>query len=54
MYTPAERFGQAVVVMVGLIVAIMVGGFILRGAPGNGDAAPTPSASPTLLSLIHI
>ena len=49
MYTPAERLGQAVVVMVGLIFAIAVGGFILRGGPvdvGIG-ASPTPAASPT-------
>jgi hypothetical protein len=49
MYTPAERLGQAVVVMVGLVFAIAVGGFILRGGPGDVGvgATPTPAASPT-------
>jgi hypothetical protein len=47
MFTPAERIGQAVVVMVGLVFAITVGGFILRGGgPGNGGGGATPSASP--------
>ena len=49
MYTPAERIGQAVVVMVGLVFALTVGGFILRGGPGNvgGGTSPVPSASST-------
>jgi hypothetical protein len=50
MYTPGERLGQAIVVMVGLVFAIAVGGFILRGGPadvGIISASPTPSASPT-------
>jgi len=49
VYTPAERLGQAVVVMVGLIFAITVGGFILRGGSGDAGvgATPTPAASPT-------
>jgi len=49
MYTPGERLGQAVVVMVGLIFAIAVGGFILRGGPADVGigASPTPAASPT-------
>jgi hypothetical protein len=49
MYSPAERLGQAVVVMIGLVFAITVGGLILRGGPaevGIGPA-PTPPASPT-------
>jgi len=49
MYTPAERLGQAVVVMVGLVFAITVGSFILRGGSGDAGlgATPTPGASPT-------
>jgi hypothetical protein len=47
MYTPAERLGQAVVVMVGLVFAIAVGGVILRGAPGDVGSTPAPSGSPT-------
>jgi hypothetical protein len=52
MYTPGERLGQAVVVMVGLIFAIAVGGFVLRGGPGDvgNGATPTPAASPTALA----
>jgi hypothetical protein len=52
MYTPGERLGQAVVVMVGLIFAIAVGGFVLRGGPGDvgPGATPTPAASPTALA----
>lgn len=49
MYSPAERLGQAVVVMIGLLFAITVGGFILRGGPAEVGigSGPTPSASPT-------
>ncbi len=49
MYTPGERLGQAIVVMVGLVFAIAVGGFILRGGPADVGVgvSPTPSASPT-------
>jgi hypothetical protein len=52
MYTPGERLGQAVVVMVGLIFAIAVGGFVLRGGPGDvgSGATPAPAASPTALA----
>ena len=51
MYSPAERLGQAVVVMVGLLFAVTVGGFLLRG-PGPSDvpgigATSRPAASPT-------
>ena len=50
MYSPMERLGQAVVVMVGLVFALTVGGFILRGGPASvsiGGATPTPAASPS-------
>jgi hypothetical protein len=49
VFTPAERIGQAVVVMVGLVFALTVGGFILRGGPANvgGGSTPAPSASST-------
>ncbi|MGH2492920.1 MAG: hypothetical protein ACRDF9_15595 [Candidatus Limnocylindria bacterium] len=49
MYSPAERLGQAIVVMIGLVFAITVGGFILRGGPAEVGigATPTPAASPT-------
>src|SRR6202171_3902624 len=49
MYTPAERIGQAVVVMVGLVFALTVGGFILRGGQGSHGigSTPAPSASPS-------
>ena len=49
MYTPVERLGQAIVVMFGLVFAITVGGFILRGGPAEVGigATPTPSASAT-------
>jgi len=49
MYTPAERLGQAVVVVVGLVFAITVAGVVLRAGPGDGGiaATPRPSASPT-------
>lgn len=45
MYTPAERIGQAVVVMVGLVFALTVGGFILRGGPGSHGIGSTPASS---------
>lgn len=45
-----ERLGQAVVVMVGLVFAVTVGGFIMRGGGpadvGGVGATPTPAASP--------
>ena len=49
MYSPMERLGQAVVVMVGLVFALTVGGFILRGGPAEVGigATPTPAASPS-------
>jgi hypothetical protein len=45
MYTPAERIGQAVVVMVGLVFALTVGGFILRGGQGSHGIGSTPAPS---------
>jgi hypothetical protein len=45
MYTPAERIGQAVVVMVGLVFALTVGGFILRGGQGSHGIGSTPGSS---------
>jgi hypothetical protein len=45
MYTPAERIGQAVVVMVGLVFALTVGGFILRGGQGSHGVGSTPGSS---------
>jgi hypothetical protein len=45
MYTPAERIGQAVVVMVGLVFALTVGGFILRAGEGSHRVGSTPGAS---------
>jgi hypothetical protein len=46
MYSPAERLGQAIVVMLGLVFAITVGGFILRGPSEIGiGATPTPAAT---------
>ena len=45
-----ERLGQAVVVMVGLVFALTVGGFILRGGPATSASdgtTPTPAASPS-------
>ena len=47
MYTPAERIGQAVVVMVGLVFALTVGGFILRGGQGSHGIGSTPAPSVT-------
>jgi hypothetical protein len=45
MYTPAERIGQAVVVMVGLVFALTVGGFVLRAGEGSHGVGSTPGAS---------
>jgi len=47
MYTPAERLGQAIVVMIGLVFAITIGGFILRGGPAEVGIGATPTPSPT-------
>jgi hypothetical protein len=50
MYSPMERLGQAVVVMVGLVFALTVGGFLLRGggpAEVGIGSTPTPAASPS-------
>ncbi len=50
MYTRAERIGQAAVVTIGLVFALAVGGFVLRGAPSEdvgGRATPTPAATAT-------
>ena len=59
MYSPAERLGQAIVVMIGLVFAITVGGLILRGpsdVTGIG-ATPTPaaaqSATPPAVKFTH-
>ena len=57
MYTPAERLGQAIVVMVGLVFAVTVGGFILRGGPAEVGTGTTPGPSatstPPQLKFIH-
>ena len=57
MYTPAERLGQAVLVMLGLVFAITVGGFILRGGPPEvsigGTPPPSPSATPPTVAFTH-
>ncbi len=50
MYSPKERLGQAIVVMVGVVFALTVSSFILRGGPtqvGNGPTPTAASASPS-------
>ncbi|HEV8228875.1 MAG TPA: hypothetical protein VGQ86_02875 [Candidatus Limnocylindria bacterium] len=48
MYTRGERLGQAIVLVAGLVFALAVGGFILRGGPGGEPGrGPTTTASAT-------
>ncbi len=47
MYTRGERIGQAIVVLGGLIFAVAVGAFVLRGAPSDVPPGAPPGLGAT-------